>query len=499
MFSVELYGRVRHACHVEGLSQREAARRFGIHRNTVRKMLAFSVPPGYRRATPPGRPKLGAVTAIIDQILAADRSAAPKQRHTAKRIFERLRAEHGYAGGYTSVKDYVREHRARSQEMFVPLAHPPGHAQADFGEAVAVIGGVRQKIHFFCLDLPHSDAGFVKAYPAERIEAFLDGHNAAFAFLGGVPQSILYDNTRLAVARILGDGTRQRTRAFAELQSHYLFLDRFGRPGKGNDKGKVEGLVGYARRNFLVPVPVAPSFAALNAHLEQRCLERLDHRVRGHDESIGERLVRDLSALQPRPPTAYEACDRKPARVSARSLVRYDRNDYSVPTAYGHRSVLVKGYVAEVVIASGAAIIARHPRCYGREEFIFDPLHYLALLEQKIGALDQAAPLQGWELPEAFGTLRRLLEARMGKAGKREYVQILRLLESFRLADVEAAVHQALQLGTIGFDAIKHLVLCRIEHRPPKLDLTLYPYLPRAQVATTSAKAYMGLLSGATS
>jgi len=499
MFSVELYGRVRHACHVEGLSQREAARRFGIHRNTVRKMLAFSVPPGYRRAKPPPRPKLGAFTALIDQILAADRAAPPKQRHTAKRIFDRLRAEHGYIGGYTTVKAYVHEHRARAQEMFVPLAHPPGHAQADFGEAVAVIGGVRQKIHFFCLDLPHSDAGFLKAYPAERIEAFLDGHNAAFAFLGGVPQSILYDNTRLAVARILGDGTRQRSRAFAELQSHYLFVDRFGRPGKGNDKGKVEGLVGYARRNFLVPVPVVPSFAALNAHLEQRCLERLDHRVRGHEESIGERLVRDLSALQPRPPTVYEACDRKPARVSASSLVRYDRNDYSVPTVYGHRPVLVKGYVAEVVIACGAAIIARHPRSYGREEFIFDPLHYLALLEQKIGALDQAAPLQGWELPEAFATLRRLLEARMGKAGKREYVQVLRLLESFRLDDVEDALHQALRLGTIGFDAIKHLVLCRIERRPAKLDLTLYPYLPRAQVATTSAKAYMGLLGGAAS
>jgi len=174
MFSVELYGRVRHACHVEGLSQREAARRFGIHRNTVRKMLAFSVPPGYWRTQPPLRPKLGTVTAIIDQILAADRAAPPKQRHTAKRIFERLRAEHGYAGGYTTVKDYVREHRAGAQEMFVPLAHPPGHAQADFGEAVAVIGGVRQKIHFFCLDLPHSDAGFLKAYPAERIEALLD-------------------------------------------------------------------------------------------------------------------------------------------------------------------------------------------------------------------------------------------------------------------------------------------------------------------------------------
>jgi transposase len=496
MFSVELYGRVRYACHVEGLSQREAARRFGIHRSTVRKMLAFSVPPGYRRTKPPARPKLDAFIAIIDAILEADRSAPAKQRHTAKRIYDRLRAEHGFTGGYTIVKDYVRERHARAQEMFVPLAHPPGHAQADFGEAVAVIGGVRQKIHFFCLDLPHSDACFVKAYPAERTEAFGDGHNAAFASFGGVPRAILYDNTKLAVARILGDGTRKRARVFAELQSHYLFLDRFGRPGKGNDKGKVEGLVGYARRNFLVPVPVVPSFAALNAQLEQRCLERLDHRVRGHAETIGERLERDLAALQPRPPTAYEARERKPARVSALSLVRYDRNDYSVPTAYGHRAVLVRGYVEEVVIACGAEIIARHPRSYGREDFIFDPLHYLALLERKVGALDQAAPLQGWELPEAFATLRRLLEARLGKGGTREYVQILRLLETFRLEDVHGAVRQALRLGAIGFDAVKHLVLCRIERRPPKLDLTLYPYLPRAQVATTSAKAYMALLGG---
>ncbi len=183
MFSVELYGRVRHACHIEGLSIREAARRFGLHRNTVRKMLAFAVPPGYRRRGPPARPRLGPFTAVIDRILEEDRSAPPKQRHTAKRIHERLRAEHGFAGGYTIVKDYVRERRARVREVFVPLAHPPGHAQADFGEAVAVIGGVERKVHFFCLDLPHSDACFVKAYPAERIEAFLDGHNAAFAGL----------------------------------------------------------------------------------------------------------------------------------------------------------------------------------------------------------------------------------------------------------------------------------------------------------------------------
>ena len=494
MFTVELYARVRHACHVEGLSQREAARRFGIHRNTARKMLIFSVPPGYQRSKPPSRPKLDGFTAIIDQVLQADRSAPAKQRHAAKRIHDRLRAEHGFIGGYTIVKDHVREQRARTREVFVPLAHPPGHAQVDFGEAVVVIGGEQRKVHLFCLDLPHSDACFVRACPAERTEAFLDGHNAAFAFFGGVPRSILYDNTKLAVARILGDGQRQRTRAFAGLQSHYLFLDRFGRPGKGNDKGKVEGLVGYARRNFLVPIPVVPSFAELNARLEQGCLHRLSDRLRGHSERIGERLERDLAALQPRPPVPFEARERRPGRASSLSLVRYEGNDYPVPSAYGHRTVLVRGYVEEVVISCGAEIIARHERSYAREDFIFDPLHYLALLEQKTGALDQAAPLQGWDLPEAFATLRHLLEARMGKAGKREYVQVLRLLETFRLEDVHGAIREALRLGALGYDAVKHLVLCRIERRPPKLDLTLYPYLPRARVATTSARACMSLL-----
>ena len=239
MYKVDVYLRVRRAVMVDGMSIREASRVFGLHRDTVRKMLVFSVPPGYLRQSPPKRPKLEPFTGVIDRILEDDLGRPRKQRHTAKRIFERLREEYRFDGQYTIVKDYVREHRRQSREMFVPLSHAPGHAQCDFGEALVVIGGVEQKAHCFVIDLPHSDGCFVKAYPAETTEAFLDGHVSAFAFLGGVPQSILYDNTKLAVARILGDGRRKRTRAFTELQSHYLFDDRFGRPGKGNDKGKV--------------------------------------------------------------------------------------------------------------------------------------------------------------------------------------------------------------------------------------------------------------------
>ena len=492
---MEIYGRIRRAVLVEGKSERAVASEFGVARETVRKMLRYAVPPGYRRKEPPKRPKLGPWLGVIDAILEDDKNHPKKQRHTAKRIFERLRAEHAYTGGYTIVKDYVRRHTLRHQEMFVPLRHAPGEAQADFGEALVIVGGEERKAHYFAIDLPHSDDCFIRAFPAETTEAFLEGHVQAFAYFGGVPTAILYDNTRLAVARILGDGSRQKTRAFAELQSHYLFAERFGRPAKGNDKGKVEGLVGYARRNFMVPIPRVGSWEELNERLLEQCRERRARRLRGHQETIGERSERDRAAFLPLPASVYETCEKRLARVSSMSLVRYRTNDYSVPTEYGHRDVLVKGYVHEVLIVCGSRVIARHRRSYEREDMVFDPLHYLALLEQKARALDQAAPLVGWALPERFARLRRLLEARLNKGGKREYVQVLRLLETFSLPEVEAAVLDALHLGTLGFDAVKHLLLCRIEQRPPRLDLENYPHLPLADVQTTQATDYMALLS----
>jgi transposase len=428
--------------------------------------------------------------------LQDDLSLPRKQRHTAKRIFERLRDEHQFRGGQTTVKNYVREHARRSREMFVPLAHAPGHAQADFGEALVVIGGVEQKAHFFALDLPYSDACFVRAYPAAVSEAWVDGHVHAFAFFGRVPQSVLYDNDRCLVAKILPDGSRKRTKLFSGFLSHYFIHDRYGRPGKGNDKGAVEGLVGYARRNFMVPIPHFATWAAFNLWLEERCRKRQADVLRGHTETIGQRLVRDLEAMMDLPDAPFDACDQATGQVNSQSLVRYKTNDYSVPVAYGHRDVWLRGYVDQVVIGCGGDVIARHPRCWDREDMVFDPVHYLPLLEQKTGALDQAAPLVEWDLPEEFATLRRLMEARMIKAGRREYVQVLRLLETFEIADLQVAVKNALRLGAIGFDAVKHLVLCQIEKRPPKLDLDVYPYLPKANVGTTSAASYMSLIRG---
>jgi transposase len=495
MYAVEIYAAVRQYVFVEGKSRREAARFFGLSRDTVARMCRYSEPPGYVRTKPPEKPKLGPLIPAIDAILEADKSAPPKQRHTALRIFERLRDEHGYTGGYTIVKEYVRIAKGRLRETFVPLVHPPGHAQVDFGEAIGVIGGVRQKLHVFFMDLPHSDAPFIKAYPAETTEAFLDGHVSAFAYFGGVPQSILYDNTKLAVARILGDGTRTRTQAFSGLVSHFLFRDRFGRPGKGNDKGKVEGLVKNGRRRFLTPVPSAASYDELNAKLEVHCREEWDRRAGQHSETIGERLMADLAAFRALPQGTFEACEQRTSRVSSTLQVRYRMNDYSVPMAYGYREIVVKGYVDDVVIFCGTEEIARHKRSYGRAEFICDPRHYLALIEQKPGALDQAAALQGWPLSPAFTDLRRMLENRMGTPGKREFIQVLRLMETFPEAVVAAAVSDAIRLGAPGFDAVKQLVIARVEHRPPRLDTTAYPYLPKLTVATTRAADYGALLT----
>ena len=241
-------------------------------------------PAGLRAEETGGEAQAGAVAGVInDEILEDDQTQPKKQRQQyAKRIWDRLKAEHAFSGGYTVVKDYVRDARVRHKEVFVPLAHPPGGAQADFGEAVVAVAGAEQKAHFLCMDSAalRTDS-FVVAFPAENTESFLEGHNRAFAHFGGVPNTILYDNTRIAVAKITGDGERKPTEAFSELHSHYLFAAKFGRPGKGNDKGQRGRAAGYARRNFMVPVPRVASWEVLNQHLLEQCIQRRAKKVHG--------------------------------------------------------------------------------------------------------------------------------------------------------------------------------------------------------------------------
>jgi hypothetical protein len=216
--------------------------------------------------------------------------------------------------------------------------------------------------------------------------------------------------------------------------------------------------------------------------------------LRGTKESIGERMQRDRQAFLPLPADSFDPYEKVSTSASSMALVRYRNNDYSVPTAYGHHHVHVRGYVDSVVIGCGNEVIACHKRCYDKEEFIYNPLHYLALLERKPNALDQAAPLQNWDLPEEFEHLRRLLEARIGKKGRKEYIQVLRLMETFSDVEVAAAVEDALRLSAISYDAVKHLVLAKVERRAPRLDLSAYPYLPQANVGITDVRDYLALL-----
>jgi transposase len=496
MYHVELYSRIRRECLVEGKSVRKASEEFGINRRTIRKMLKHPNPPGYQHKKGKERPKLGSVLEMVHQIIEEDKNAPKKQRHTAKRVFERVKEEKGYSGSYSTLRKYIHKYKGEdgTKEVFCPLEHEPGESQVDFGEAWVFIGGDQQKAHFFVMDLPQSDACFVKGYPKENTESFCDGHAASFVFFGGVPSNILYDNTGIAVSFVMGK--RKKTRAFCELQSHYLFKEKFARVRKGSDKGSVEGLVGFARRNFLVPIPHFESYEDLNKYLEICCLKRQKDLVYGEKETIEERLKRDKAVFLPLPETPYEACVCQPGRVSSQALVRFKGNDYSVPVRYGYRDVWIKGYVNEVVISCGVEIIARHKRCYGMSESIFNPLHYLPLLEEKVGALDQAAPLKKWDLPAVFGKLQNILETRKGKEGKREYVRVLRLLENGKLEELEGAIEDALNLGVVEFEVIRHLLLCKIDHRPPHLNMMDYPHLPTVIVKTTQAMDYNQLLGG---
>jgi stage V sporulation protein SpoVS len=244
----------------------------------------------------------------------------------------------------------------------------------------------------------------------------------------------------------------------------------------------------------MTPKPQAASYDALNAALLERCHARQGERAGRHAQTIGERMVADVAALRPLPPVPLEPCERRSARVSSTALVRYRGNDYSVPTRFGFQDVVVKGFVDEVVILSGAEEIARHVRSYGSGDFVADPLHYLALIETKPNALDQAAALQNWALPDVFAHLRQLLEGRMGRKGKREYIQVLRLLEAMPMAVVTHAVTQAIHMGAISFDAVKQIALARMERRPARLDLTTYPHLPRLDVKVTQAADYAALM-----
>lgn len=488
MYTVEIYEKVRRSYIIDGKSQRQIARDLGINRRSIQRMLKHSSPPGYQRTRPIKKPKLSTHLSWIDEILELDKKVHAKQRHTAKRIYERLKDECLFEGSYSTVRTYIANQRQRTKEMFVPLVHEPGMAQCDFGEAVAVIAGVECKAHFLVMQLPYCDGVFVKAYPAENTESFCDGHTGAFTFFKGVPKRILYDNTTIAVKKILGNGERVQTTSFIALKSHYLFESAFANVARGNEKGGVENLVGYVRRNFMVPKPVFDSFDAFNEHLLSCCVKRHEEIKRGHTLTIGERFAQEY--FLPLPVSAYESCRIQIGKINTQGLVRFQDNDYSVPTTTGQQTVLIKGYVDRVQIIYEHKVIAEHPRSYKKESVVLNPLHYLTLLERKAGAFHQAAPLKAWHLPAVFERVQRRLEAKEGKEGIRSYIRILKLLETYSLNELEAALNQSIHLDVVTEVAITHLVRRHVEQRPMNLSLINYPKVPIVTISSPDLHIY---------
>lgn len=473
---------VRRLFYIEGMSIRGISRKTGFHRETIKTILADGGPGLYERKAEPRCPVLGPFKVHIERMLEEDRGRPPKQRHTAQRVFDRLREEHGYRGGYTQVREHVARVRKRQREAYVPLEFGPGEAQVDWGEAAAFdetreppqnAGPQARKVYVFVMALPFSDARFVAAFPRQTQEFFLEGHRLAFEFFGGAPRRIVYDNLKSAVTRVFRGRRRGVNKTFQEFSERYLFTPEFCNVARGNEKGHVERGVRWARQNLFVPPPRFADWDALNERLAEGCRRTFDHVARGEERTIAARLDEERDSLTPLPGEAPPTRPIKPQQVSSLCLVRFDTNDYSAPCRYAFHDVLVRPSVGRVRIYCENTLIALHKRCYGREQAVYEPWHYLPLIEQKPRALDYGAPMKGLDLDPVFATLRRRLEAgQIHSRGTREYIRTLRLLEHHPLPRLTRAVSRALALGVDRCEAIEHLALCPPEQTPSPLDLT---------------------------
>ena len=456
---VELFEQIRRDHDREGLSKRALAARYGVHRRTVRQALESAVPAARKR--PEGRPapKLGEYRELIDSWLIVDREAPVKQRHTARRVWERLWDEHGVAVSERQVRRYVRERRRALglpvDEVCVPLCHEPGgEAEVDWGEAKVLLAGVLTKVYLFLMRACFSGACFVQAFPRETQQAFLEAHVQALDWYGGCFGLVRYDNLGSAVKTVMKGRRRVETERFIALRSHYLYESSFTQPGKqgAHEKGGVEGGVGWWRRRYLVPVPVFGSLAELNEYLAVCMVRDLSRTIRGRGVTIGQALSEEIELLRPLPKEPFDSFEHARPLVDAKALVTVRQNQYSVPVSLAGLRVAARIGAREIVICHDGREVARHPRLLGRYGIAARLDHYLELLARKPGALRASLPLrqereQGrW--PECFDALWRAIEAKVGPTeAARQMVDVLMLCREHRLEVVERAVAGALAAG----------------------------------------------------
>ena len=359
------------------------------------------------------------------------------------------------------------------------------------------VEGVLRKVIFFVMVLPHSDAIYVQVFERECLEVWCEGHIRAFDFFGGVPNLITADNAKSLVAKVIGPNERKLTVGFLALKSHYLFDTHFCRVRRPNEKGVAENIVRYSRLNYMVPVPQVRSLRELNEYLEERCRRELSRKLRGKTKTKGELLEEDKAAFHPLPAVRFDASRKASTFVSSMSLVRFDRNDYSVPVKHAHQTVLVKGGIERVEVFRDGKLIACHRRLWTKGDASYQPRHYLELLERKPGGLDHARPFEGWELPGCFDDLRRRLEANYGTDGKRDYIQVLMLLGKYPISRLAKAVKKALDYGAIRPDAVRQFLFDDPDLRRTAFSLDGREHLKAVNVSGTDVSAYGDLLASA--
>ena len=387
MLTVDQYEYIRVAHRVYGKKIKEIARDTGHSRNTIKKALRGEYK-GYDVRAHQAYPVLGPYLSIIDSWLEADKDRPKKQRHTAKRVYDRLRYEHGFEGSSRTVRRYVHDGRRRlgldTDQVFIPLDPELGvEAEGDWGTCHAILGGEYVKLKMFCMRSKGSGKHLVQCFPCERQQAFFEGHIRAFSFFHGVFPVLIYDNLTTAVEKVLRGKNRKLQESFVKFHAYYNFTPRFCNPGQGHEKGGVEGLVGYSRRNYMVPLPEADSLEDFNLSLWEQCMAHGEHRIAGREKTVNELYEEEKTRLLPLPQIPFSNIESYSGKADKYSTVIVDKNRYSVPTQCAGLKVQAIVCVDRVEIFQANKKIASHRRLYGNNKWQLDPLHYLKLISRR--------------------------------------------------------------------------------------------------------------------